>query len=180
MPGVVLVISQKDFDDKHFSEIRKYVDEAWGTTFFCSKSKTGTVSDKKNEIVPNMDLKDIIVEDLQFMDAIIFINGTGTLTNLLYQDKTAHQICQDTLKQGKVLAAIGNSVNVILNSGIAKDKKMTGDDADKDNISKIAKYTGNNVEIDGLLITGKSGFTKEFADAINKKIAELRASAINI
>lgn len=104
-------------------------------------------------------------------DATIFVGGPGCLKYL--DNENSYKIVQETLEQGKLLAAICISPVILANAGVLSGKKATVFSAplDKKRIrilkDKGALYQEENVVVDGRIITADGPQSaKEFGEAI--------------
>lgn len=114
-----------------------------------------------------------LIQDISFadFDAIILPGGLPGAINLRNS-----QLITDLLNQAyqnnKICAAICAAPIVLRDSGIAKNKKMTGYPA-TEKLSNFPDftYTGNNIEKDGLIITAKGmGKAADFAFEIARSL----------
>ncbi len=104
-------------------------------------------------------------------DALILPGGLPGSINLRDSREVNH-LLQQTYKANKICAAICAAPIVLRDSGIAQDKKLTGyPKCEQLSRTPNFKFTGNNTETDGLIITAKGmGKAADFAFAIAKKL----------
>lgn len=111
-------------------------------------------------------------------DAVVFVGGSGT--PLVRAEARAVEIAKEA-KNHPALAAICWAPTILAKAGVLAGKKATvwqGEDAeygmttDKMLEKNGAKYTGEEVTVDGNIVTGNGPHAaKRFAEAIEKKLA---------
>jgi len=112
---------------------------------------------------PDILISELKVEDY---DAIIFVGGSGA--SEYWNDPTAHKIAKEAVKQGKILGAICISPVTLANASVLEGKRATVWPSEIDKLKeKGALYTGEEVEIDGKIITASGPkAAEEFGKAI--------------
>lgn len=105
--------------------------------------------------------------------AVVFIGGPGTTE--YFNNKEAHAIAKQTLKQKKVLGAICLAPNILANAGVLKGVKATCYASFSQANSKAGiKVDQADVVVDRRIVTGNGpGATAEFTE---KLIEELKKS----
>ena len=112
-------------------------------------------------------LKDISSD----FDAIVLPGGMPGSVNLK-DDLTVINVIKRFFKENKLVAAICAAPIVLDKAGILQGKKHTAHPAVKDSF-KNSTYTGNRIEIDNNIITGKGpGVSAEFALSIAKYLGK--------
>lgn len=110
--------------------------------------------------------------DVDAFDRVAFIGGPGART--LQENPDAHRIARETLEKGKVLGAICIAPTILARAGVLNGKKATvwNEDGAQDSFieNEGAVYTGDDVTIDGLVVTGNG---PEAAAKFGKAFAEL-------
>jgi len=111
-------------------------------------------------------------------DAVVFVGGSGT--PLVRAEARAVEIAKEA-KGHPVLAAICWAPTILAKAGVLAGRKATvwqGEDAeygmttDKMLEKNGARYTGEEVTVDGNIVTGNGPHAaKRFAEAIEKKLA---------
>ncbi len=97
-------------------------------------------------------LDDVAATDF---DALILPGGLPGAINLRNSDKV-NKLINLAYNNGKICAAICAAPIVLRDAGVAKDKRITGyPDTEQLSRSPDFKYTGNDVEVDGRIITAK-------------------------
>jgi protease I len=117
---------------------------------------------------------DIVIGDAKVgdFDAIVFVGGPGS--SVFWNDRKAHEIANDAVKDGKVLAAICIAPVTLANAGVLKGKRATVWLSEGKALkAKGADFTGNGVEVDGRIVTAVGPQNAaEFAAAVLKKLKE--------
>ncbi|MFH1230646.1 MAG: DJ-1/PfpI family protein, partial [Planctomycetota bacterium] len=114
---------------------------------------------------PQMLIKDVNVDD---WDIVVFVGGVGAKE--YYDDKVAHKIATETVKQNKVLGAICLAPVILANAGVLNGKNATVWKDEKELlIKKGVNYSEKDIEVDGKIITASGPtFAAEFAEQILK------------
>jgi protease I len=146
-----LIIASSNFRDEELFETKRQLEEANITTVIASTKKSlikGMLGGKaKVEIL----VDEIKVDDY---DAIIFVGGSGA--RQYFENQTALNIARQAKEKGKILAAICIAPAILSNAGILNGVRATSYPSEENRLKKAgAKYTGTDVEQDGLIITGK-------------------------
>jgi deglycase len=147
---VLMVIAPKNFQDKEYLESKKLL-EYKGIKITVASSSTKTAKGMfGKKVKPDISLSDAKATDY---DAIIFIGGSGS--TIYKNDLSALSLAIEAKKHDKVIGAICLAPTILAKSGILKGKKATVSPAGAHILKKAkSKYTGNQVEVDGKIITG--------------------------
>lgn len=163
----VLIIASRSFRDEELFETQKELEKANIDTVIAS-TKTGVIRGMlRGKAEAAMLINDIVVDDY---DAIIFIGGSGARE--YFDNSVALNIARQAARKKKVLAAISIAPSVLANAGVLDGLRATCFSTEKFKLKKGgAKYTGADVEQDGLIITGKgpraaNEFGKTIANAL--------------
>ncbi|OGJ49154.1 hypothetical protein A2335_02390 [Candidatus Peregrinibacteria bacterium RIFOXYB2_FULL_32_7] len=161
---ILSFIAPQDYQDQEYGD-SKMVLEANGHVVITASTAydvTGKFGSKtKVDVLLNE------VEEKNY-SAIIFIGGPG-----IY-DYFDNQLCQKLAKEfynaGKLTCAICAGPSVLANAGILSGKKATCFESEIENLKiKGANYTGNDVEIDGNIITANGPHSAiKFGEAITE------------
>lgn len=162
---IVLIIASSNFRDEEYFEPKKILTDAGAHITTASSSldeATGMLGQKAK---PDVLLNNVKADDY---DAVIFIGGSGS--EEYWENKVAHALAQDTVKKGKILGAIYIAPVTLAKAGVLKGKKATAFSSAVDKIkSEGAVFSGNNVEIDGKIITADGpSSAKSFGEGIKK------------
>lgn len=157
-----MVISPDQFRDEEYQEPRKVLEEAGNEITVANSSGTESKGALGLIVKPDIRLDQVKSEDY---NAIIFVGGQGS--SVYFENQIALNLAKEFNSQGKIVAAICIAPTILVNAGILNGKKATCYPSEKDNISAVGTYTGNQVEADGNIITGYGpSAAKEFGEKI--------------
>jgi protease I len=165
----VLIIASKNFRDEELFETKRALGEAAVETVIAS-TKTGVIKGMLGgKAEAEIHVNDIVVDDY---DAIIFVGGVGARE--YFNNRIALNIAREAVSKGKVLAAICVAPGVLADAGVLDGVRATSFSSERIKLIKAgAKYTGADVERDGLIITGSgpkaaSQFGKTIVQALQE------------
>ncbi len=164
----LMIIAHRDFRDEEFLE-PKAVLEKNGLKVDVASSSTDKARGMMGSIYkPDLLLSEVKVEDYSI---IVFIGGAGSRE--YWEDKKAHEIAIEAVKLEKILGAICIAPVTLANAGLLKGKNVTAFYSEANTLtSKGAKYTGKEVERDGLLITASGpAAARDFGLALIEALA---------
>lgn len=164
----MMVIASRDFRDAEYF-VPKEVLETAGVKIITASNKSGTaVGTDGGEVKVDLMLSEINPAEL---GAVIFIGGPGALQYLDNQD--SYKAAQETISQGKLLAAICIAPAILAKAGVLEGKKATvwTSVMDKSAVKILedngAIYEDKPVVIDGKIVTGSGpAAAKEFGETI--------------
>ena len=161
----VLIIAKEIFRDEELFDTQEALEEE-GVTTAVASSVVGTCKGKLGKNARStVLLKDISADDY---DAIIFVGGSGAMQ--YYDDPAAILLATEANRKQKVLAAICIAPRILANARLLEGKTSTCYISEADAIQQLgAKYTGNDVEQDGKIITANGPHA---AYEFGKKIAQ--------
>jgi len=172
---VLLIIASKDFQDQEYQETRRALEER-GVEVSVASSVRGLVTGKfGTEVDAEISLDDV---DVRNFDGVCFIGGPGA--EEYFENRKAHQICQEVVAQDKVLGAICIAPVILAKAGVLEGKKATvwSSEDNREGIEELEKaganYTGSSVEVDGKIVTASG---PPAAYDFGKQIAEVLASS---
>jgi putative intracellular protease/amidase len=118
---------------------------------------TRVASSRYDEVLKGR-LQDFFLADepLDQVDAarysgVLIASGEGST---LAEDERVLRIVRDVNAAGKLVASIGNGLDVLLRAGVCKGKRVTGSPELEESARKAgAKYTGRQVETSGNVVT---------------------------
>lgn len=144
-----LIIPSGDFRDEELFETKRVLDAAQVQTVIASTRIgliRGTLGNATEASIP---LNRLIVDDY---DAIIFVGGPGAVE--YFTNPTALGIARDTVRKGKVLAAIGIAPTILANANVLAGIRATSFLSERERLMQAgAIYTDVPVERERLIIT---------------------------
>ena len=91
-------------------------------------------------------------ESMEDYSGVIFVDGDDSIAD----DPAVLQLARDAHADEKLVGAWGRSVRVLARAGIVKGRKITGDDAAKDDIKSAGgKWLGVEWHRDGHIVTAR-------------------------
>lgn len=166
MKTVALVIAEKIFRDEEYL-VPKAVLERQGIKVL-TVSTTRSMAEGKlgAKVKPDQLIMETKTADL---DALAFIGGGGAAQ--YFDDPIAHRLAHEMVAAGKPLAAICIAPVILAKAGVLRGKKATVYvDGAPELRANGAEYTGANVEMDGLILTGNG---PEAAEEFGVILAEM-------
>lgn len=111
--------------------------------------------------------------DPENYEAVVFVGGPGSHDYFNYEP--ALNLVHKFFDAGKLTCAICAAPSIFANAGILNGITCTCFEEESDNLRiNGAVYTGNPVEVDGIIITANGpAAAKEFAETINNKLNQL-------
>ncbi len=163
-----MVIAQKEFRDEEYLRPR----EAFEKAGFMVRVASGTPGDctGKFGLKAKADMAVGALKARDF-DAVAFIGGAGCKG--FWDDAACHAAARDALSLGRIVAAICSAPVILAHAGLLDGKRATCFPGDAEELRKCgARYTGEAVTSDGLLITGNGpDAAAAFGDTIVKALA---------
>lgn len=167
---VLMVIAFENFRDEEYLIPRKIVENAGYKVVVASWQK-GIAKGMLGERVK----VDILVNEVKTeeFDGVIFVGGTGAEN--YFNNPYALKIAKEFYRSKKPTGAICLAPGILANAGILKGKRVTSWPSIKSLLErKGAIYTGEEVSVDGNLITGigpkaAENFGKKFLSLLNTK-----------
>jgi protease I len=164
----VLIIAGSKFRDEELFETKKILEDAKVQTTIAS-SKTGTIRGMKDgQAKAQILISEIKVEDY---NAVVFIGGAGA--HEYFDNPVAQNIAKQARAENKILAAICIAPTILANAGLLDGLRATCYASQTGQLKRAgAKFTGADVERDGLIITGSGPQAAEqFGQAIVETLA---------
>jgi len=163
---VLMVLASQNFRDPEFFVPKDVIEKA-GITVLTASSKPESTGAEGGKVKIDALLDKVNPSEY---DAVAFIGGPGSTE--YFDNKTAHQICKNTIGSGKVLASICAAGSTLARAGVLKGKKATAfEGRGQDLKDHGAIYTGKPLEIDGSIITANGPrAAREFGEAIVKAL----------
>jgi protease I len=177
MKKIAMIIAPKGYQDTEFGVPYKYFKDQ-GATVDVYSTKKGTAS---GALGGTFNVEHTLSElNVNNYIAIVFVGGPGT--PIVRSDNNSTRIAKDTITSGKILAAICWSPTILAKAGVLKGKNATvwyGPDSELGMLTSEyleeqgARYTGQDVTVDGNIITANGPSTaKKYAEEIWKKLTE--------
>ncbi len=171
---VVMIVAKDRFRDEELFVPKKMFENAKLKVTIASTATSAATGMLRGTINPDVLLKDVRVQDY---DAIVFVGGVGA--KMYFDDKIAHKIVQDAVRQNKVLCAICIAPNILAKAGVLKDKNATcwGSAI----LTKEgAKYQLKEVVTDGKIITANGpNASSKFAETIIEALSDVSSNKAN-
>ncbi|MDD5772772.1 MAG: DJ-1/PfpI family protein [bacterium] len=154
---ILIIIAPSDFRDEEYQKPRELFEKAGVKITVASSSLNISKGMMGLEVKPDILIENVKVNEF---DAVIFIGGVGAQG--YWDNKTAHKIVQEAIKQNKILGAICLAPVILAKAGVLKDKRATCFGTAKNKITEYGgKYIGSLVEIDGNIITANGPLASE-------------------
>jgi len=172
--NIVLVVAQKDFQDKEFSDTKDALQKAGFKCDVAAKTIDPAEGKFGLKLMPDLTIEDAI-DSLDMYAGIVFIGGPGATVYI--DDPDALSLAKRCFDKGKVTAAICIAPMILANAGILKNKNATVWDGDKEQSAYFAKnsirYTGQDVSVDGNIVTGNGPMAaRKFGEAIARLLEQ--------
>ncbi len=167
--NAILIIAQQGYQDTEYGMPKQILEEAGIKTLTASKNEGRCIGKSGRTANAELSLNKVIVADY---DIVLFVGGPGAVG---YQhDKEAHRIAQEAVQQKKLLAAICIAPTILAYAGVLRGKKATvwNEDGQQERVltKNGAAYTGEDVTVDGSLITANGPAA---AEKFGRKIVEM-------
>lgn len=176
MKKIAMIISPKGYQDTEFGTPYKYFKDHGATVDVYSTKKGTAVGSVGGTFNVEHTLGELNVSNY---DAIVFIGGPGT--PIVRSDNNSVSIAKNAVKNNKILGAICWSPTILAKGGLLVGKNATVWDGEDDELGintseyleqQGARYTGENVTIDGNIITANGPLAaQKYAEAIWKKLS---------
>ncbi|MEK9158816.1 MAG: DJ-1/PfpI family protein [Patescibacteria group bacterium] len=160
---VLMVVAPDGFRDAEYLDPRQVL-EAAGAEIKVASLVTGESRGVEGTVAKiDLTVDQVKVEDF---DAVIFVGGPGMVG--LVGDKRLMTLAKAFYQAGKLTTGICAATGILANANLLTDKKATGWAGVQQIISSHGgSYTGQDVEMDGKIITGKGpGAAKAFGQKI--------------
>lgn len=169
---VLMLIAPEHFRDEEFKNPKQILESNGAEVTVASRGVEKAEGMLGAEATVDYDISEIKVDPYH---AIIFVGGSGA--EVYMDDEDVHELAKLSYEKGKLMGAICIAPSILANAGLLEGKKVTAWKSEiKDLKFKGADYTGNDVEVDGRIITGKG---PEVADKFGEKVAEALSEGLN-
>lgn len=172
---IAVIIAFRSFRDAEYF-VPKEVLETAGAKITTVSNQTGTaIGADGGETEVDLLLSELKVADF---DAVVFIGGPRALEYLDNQE--SYKVAQETIGQGKILAAICIAPAILANAGVLEGKRATvwTSAMDKSAVKILedngAIYEDKPVVTDGKIVTGSGpAAAQEFGEAIKELLTSI-------
>ncbi|MDD5259440.1 MAG: DJ-1/PfpI family protein [bacterium] len=162
---VLIVIAHEIFRDEEYLQPKEILESA-GIKVVTASISLKPATGKLGAIV----YPDVLLQDSQAgdYDAIVFVGGSGSRN--YFHDPAAQALAKGAIDNKKLLASICSATGILAAAGVIKGKRVTSFPAEAEMIEQHgAHYTGQEVEIDGRLVTANGpAAAVAFGQAIRK------------
>jgi len=164
----LMIVAPENFRDEEFFQPKEILQQGGVQITVASKG----VSQAKGMFGRTTQVdKDITQVSVDNYEAIIFVGGTGS--SIYFEDSLALNLAKKFYDSGKVVGAICIAPSILANAGILQGKRATAFSSEAENLrAKGAQYTGENITVDGKIITASGPqAAKQFGEEILKKLS---------
>jgi len=163
---VLFIIAPENFRDEELLKPKKVLENK-GYEVEIASIKTGkAIGMLGAEVEVKKNIYELSPEEYE---AVVLVGGIGA--NIFFTDEKVHEFFRKAHEKGKVIAAICISPVTLAKAGLLKGKKATVWPSEAETIKELgAKYTGNDVEVDGKIVTANG---PEAAEKFGETIAKL-------
>ncbi len=174
MAKALFIVAQEGYQDHEYGAPKEILEKA-GIEVITASKKAGICKGRFGSIIQAaLSLAEVKVKNY---DLVVFIGGPGAVK--YQQDGEAHKIAQETVRLGKILAAICIAPIILAYAGVLKGKKATVWNEDGQQGKVLEKngaiFTNEKVTVDGRLITANGPAA---AEEFGKRILILIQSRI--
>jgi len=165
----LIIIAQRGFQDKEYLPVREKLEKANIEVEVASVTTEEAIGKFEGKIKPDLAIKNA---DPSNYNAIVIIGGPGTI--MLAEVPEIYKLLKQADEQEKLIAAICLAPTILAKADLLRMKKATvwnGDGVQSAIIEREgAQYTGEDVTIDGRIITANG---PDAAEAFGEKVAEM-------
>ncbi len=162
---ILMVIAPSQFRDEEYYEPKDILEGYDAKITTCSLNDEAISSSGKRQKI------DVLLDDVKGeYDAVIFVGGVGS--SIYFNNGKAHELAKNFNNGGKIVAAICIAPSTLANAGLLSGKNVTSFPSERGNLeSRGAKYTGEDVTVDGNIITANGPkAARQFGEEIAKKL----------
>lgn len=170
MPKALLVVAQQGYQDHEFEGTYQGLTQGGFDVEIASKEAGECTGKFGGTLQATIAMRDVVAESY---DRIAFIGGPGA--GPLASDADALKLANDAARTGHPLGAICIAPTILAKARVLDGKRATVWDNEGEQIAILeqygATYTGENVTVDGLIVTGNG---PEAALEFGKTLATLQ------
>jgi len=165
---VIMIIAPEDFRDEEYFHTRESLEKRGVNVEVTSLQKTAVSAIDHTKV----EVDKLLNEVNEDYDAIVFIGGAGA--KVYFDNEDALSLAKNYYENGKIVAAICIAPLILAHAKLLQDKQATCWDGARDELSTFgAEFTGNDVTVDGKIITANGPkaaceFGENIADALEK------------
>jgi protease I len=160
---VLMIVAPHNFRDEELFVTKRVLESRGARVFVTSlgtQEATGMLGGRAK-----IDLPYQVASHRRFA-AVVLVGGSGA--TVFWDNPRIHYFLRKAYREGAIIAAICISPVTLCRAGLLKGRKATVWSSMHSALEKCgARYTGNNVEVDGRIVTANGPWAaKAFANAI--------------
>jgi protease I len=147
---VLVVVPPVDFAEQTLRHARSSLYNVHVGTYSVSTNAKDLIKGRlQDEFMTDGDISAVNMADYS---GVVFVGGEGAAQ--LFDDADAQRLAREARAAEKMIGAWGHAVGILAKAGILKGRRVTGAPEIAELLVKNgAKYTGRQLERDGLLVT---------------------------
>jgi protease I len=163
---ILMIVAANGYRDEELDIPKNIFKEKGLEVIIASTTIDKAIGKLGGTIFPDILVGNVITDEY---DAVVFVGGPGA--EEYFDSKQAHKIAVEIYVKRKLVTAICIAPIILAKAGILFDKKATVYPSGKQEIESMgAFYTGEDVSVDGKIITGNG---PESAEKFAKTIVEM-------
>jgi protease I len=171
--STVAILVENGAEQNHVTEVRELLEQAGITVIIISPEeeevKVFGEGKWENRIKIDLNLNQF---DFEECNALIIPGGALHIDKLRPKSQ-ATDLVKQFFNSGKIVAALGHGVQLLISAEITKDMKMTGTPSIKqDVINAGAQWSDDNMVTDNGLLTSNGNNVNSFCKKLMKEIKE--------
>ncbi|MBU0975814.1 MAG: DJ-1/PfpI family protein [Patescibacteria group bacterium] len=167
--NILLVLAFQDFNDQEYINVKNTL-RSNKFDVITASTETGSATGMKGTRVRiDLSIDEISTDDFL---GVVFVGGSGA--HIYFDNETVQNLARSFYDAGKLTSAICSGPVILANAGLLQDKKATCYPGYEENLtSKGATHTGDNVTVDGNIVTGKGpDEAREFAEKVVEMLSK--------
>jgi len=164
---ILMVVAPENFRDEELFKPEKYFKSMGAKVTIASKGVENAKGMLGSEVMIDIDISAVKLADY---DAVIFVGGSGAA--MYFDDEVVLSLARDFHSSNKLVGAICIAPSILANAGVLESRMATSFESEQSNLeSKGAVYTGNEVTVDGNVVTANGpAASQEFAETMTQLI----------
>ena len=118
---ILVVVGQTNYDDEEFNALRDRLEAEGADVFVASNTMEKALGRLDGFVTPDLTIEEADVADF---DALVLVGGYGARVHL-WDNPAAHQLVQQAMAAGKLIAAASTAPMVLVKAGVLSGKKAT-------------------------------------------------------